>query len=119
VDQGLTGGPQQEGPNHVGVSNVGQLIALSGETSDILTKSFIRLLPIVLEVPGVPRTYIGALEVTHKVLLKVHPTSNLVGWEMLYPCMCQVGEVRGEVADDERITICVASWTSKLVVLKP
>jgi hypothetical protein len=108
VYQGLIGGPRQKDPNHVGVGDVGELIALLGEASDVLVESFIRLVPIVLEIPGVPRAYIGALEVTHKDLLKVRPTSNLVGREMLQPCTCQVGEVQGEAADDERITISMA-----------
>jgi hypothetical protein len=60
VDQGLIDGPQQEGPDHVGNGNVGQLIALLGETTNVLAESFIRLLPIVLEVPKVPRVHLGA-----------------------------------------------------------
>jgi hypothetical protein len=36
------------------------------EKRQMYSRSFIRLLPIVLEVPGVPRAHIGALEVTHK-----------------------------------------------------
>jgi hypothetical protein len=36
---------------------------------DVLVKSFIQLLPIVLEVPEVPMAHLGALEVTHKDLL--------------------------------------------------
>jgi hypothetical protein len=69
VDQGLIGGPQQEGPDHVGVGDVGQLIALLGEMTNVLAESFVRLLPKVLEVPRVPRAHVGALEVTHKDLL--------------------------------------------------
>jgi hypothetical protein len=42
---------------------------LPGETMNILAESFIRLLPIVLEVPRVPRVHVGALEVTHKNLI--------------------------------------------------
>jgi hypothetical protein len=33
---------------------------------NVLAESFIRLLPIVLKVPRVPRVHLGALEVTHK-----------------------------------------------------
>jgi hypothetical protein len=83
VDQGLIGGPRQEGLNHIGVSNVGQLIALLGEASNVLVKSFIQLLPIVLEVLRVSGAHVGALENTHEDLFEVHPTSNLVGREML------------------------------------
>jgi hypothetical protein len=34
VDQGLTCGPRLEGPNHVGVGDIGQLIALLGEKNE-------------------------------------------------------------------------------------
>jgi hypothetical protein len=68
---------------------------------------------------GVPRAHIGSLEVTHKDLLQVRPTSNLVGREVLQPCTCRVGKVQGEVVDDEGVTICTVSLTSKPVVLEP
>jgi hypothetical protein len=83
VDQGLTGGPEQEGPDHVGVIDVRHLISLLREATDVLTESFVQLLPIVLEVPRVPRAHVSALEVTHKDLLLVHPASNLVGRKVL------------------------------------
>jgi hypothetical protein len=76
-------------------------------------------MPTVLEIPGIPKVHIGALEVTHKDVLQVRPTSNLVRRDMLQPCTCRVGEVQGEVADDECITICAADLTSESVVLEP
>jgi hypothetical protein len=69
VDQRLTGGPRQEGPDHISVDDVGQLIAPPGEAIDVLMESFTWLLPTVLEVPGVSRAHVGALKVTHKDLL--------------------------------------------------
>jgi hypothetical protein len=36
---------------------------------NVLTESFVRLLPTVLEVPRVLKVHLGALEVTHKDLL--------------------------------------------------
>jgi hypothetical protein len=41
VDEFLAGGSHEEHPNDVGVSYVGQLGALPGETSNVLTKSLI------------------------------------------------------------------------------
>jgi hypothetical protein len=38
MDQGLTGGPRQEGPDDIGVDDVGQLIALPGEAPDVLAR---------------------------------------------------------------------------------
>jgi hypothetical protein len=40
MDQGLTGGPRKECPDDIGVGDIGQLVALPGEASNVLTKSF-------------------------------------------------------------------------------
>ena len=69
MNHGLVGGPRQEGSYDVGVGDVGQLIALLGEAPDVPTKSFLRLLSVVFEIPWVPRTRVCALEVSHKNLL--------------------------------------------------
>ena len=69
MDQGLVGGPRQEGSYDVGVGDIGQLVALSGEAPDVPMEGFIGLLPVVLEVPWVPRALICALEVPHEDLL--------------------------------------------------
>ena len=68
VNQGLTGGPRQESSYDVGIRDVGRLIVLLGEASDVPTKSFLGLLSIVFEILGVPRTRVCALEVFHKDL---------------------------------------------------
>jgi hypothetical protein len=51
----------------VGVDDVGQLIALPGEASDVVIEGLIRLLSIVLKVLGVPRTRVGALKFPIKI----------------------------------------------------
>ena len=56
VNQGLIGGPALESSYDVGVGDVGQLVALPGETPDVPTKSFSGLLSVVFEIPWVPRT---------------------------------------------------------------
>jgi hypothetical protein len=48
VNQGLAGGPEQESSYDVGISDVGQLIALPGEALDVPMKSFLGLLSAVL-----------------------------------------------------------------------
>ena len=68
MNQGLVGGPKQEGPDDVGVSDVGQLVALPGEALDVPTKSFLGLLLVVFEISWVPRMNVYALEVSHKDL---------------------------------------------------
>ena len=69
VDQGLVGGPRQEGSDDVGVGNVGQLVALPREVLDVLVESFSRLLSVVFEVPRVFRVRVGTLKVAHEDLL--------------------------------------------------
>ena len=68
MNQGLIGGPRQESSFDVGVSDVGQLVALPGEALDVPIKSFPELLSVVFEIPWVPRMHVCALEVSHKVL---------------------------------------------------
>ena len=58
VNQGLAGGPRQEGSYDVGIGDVRQLVALPGEAPDVPTKSFPGLLSVVFEIPWVPRTLV-------------------------------------------------------------
>ena len=51
VNQGLTGGLRQASSYNIGVGNIRQLVALPGEASDVLMKSFPRLLSVVFEIP--------------------------------------------------------------------
>ena len=66
MNQRIIGSPEYEGSNHVGVGDVGELIALPREVSDVPVEGFIGLLAAVLEVPWVPRVLVRALEVSHK-----------------------------------------------------
>ena len=68
MNQGLTGHPRQEGSYHVGIGDVRELIALSGEALDVPAEGFAGLLATVLDVLGVPRMFVCALEVPHKDL---------------------------------------------------
>ena len=60
MNQGLIGHPGQEGSYHVGISDVRELIALSGEALDVPMEGFTSLLAAVLEVPWVPRVLVCA-----------------------------------------------------------
>ena len=68
VNQGLTGDPRQKSSYDIGVSDIGQLVALPGEAPDVPMKSFSKLLLIVFEVPWVPKMCVRALEVSHEDL---------------------------------------------------
>ena len=69
MNQGLAGRPGQEGSYYVGVGDVRELVALSGEALDVPTEGLTSLLMAVLEVPWVPRALVSALEVSHEDLL--------------------------------------------------
>ena len=79
VNQGLVGHSGQEGSYHVDIGDVGKLVALLGEASDVPTKGLTGLLAIVLEVPWVPRVFVRVLEVSHEDLLQIRPTLDCIG----------------------------------------
>jgi len=63
VYQLLAGGADDEGPDDVGVCDVGKLSALLGESPDEVSEGLIGILPAAPEVLGVSRTHVCALEV--------------------------------------------------------
>ena len=79
MNQRLVGSPGQEGSYNVGVDDVRELIALSGEASDVPAEGFIGLLAAVLEVPWVSRAFVCAPEVAHEDLHQIRPTLNSIG----------------------------------------
>ena len=66
VNHGFACGPRQQSSNDVGISDVGQLVALLGEAPDVPTKSLPRLLSVVFEITWVPRIGVCALKVSHE-----------------------------------------------------
>jgi hypothetical protein len=85
VDELLACGSREEHPNDVGVSYVRQLSALSGEASNVLTKSLIQFLTTAPEILGITRADIGTLEVSHENLYKVSPVVDASRREMFQP----------------------------------
>ena len=51
VDEYFVGHPADEGIDHVGIGDVGKLVALLGEALDVLPKGLVGPRPIVVEVP--------------------------------------------------------------------
>ena len=68
VNQGLAGDPRQESSYDVGIGDVGQLVALLREASDVPTKGFSSLLLVVFEILWVPRMRVCALKVSYEDL---------------------------------------------------
>ena len=88
MNQKLAGRPKQEGSYHVGVGDVRELVALSGEVPDVPVEGLTGLLTVVLEIPWVPRALVCALEVPHKDLLQVRLTLDSVGRQVFQPRSC-------------------------------
>jgi hypothetical protein len=51
MDERLTGHAADEGIDHVGVDDVGELIVLLGEALNVLLEGLLRPLPTAMEVP--------------------------------------------------------------------
>ena len=119
MNQGLIGGLGQKSSYDISVGDVGQLVALSGEASDVPTESFPGLLSIVFEIPWVPRMRICALEVPHEDLFQVYPILDSVGRKVFKPCSCRIDQEQWKVADNEIIIICSTGLASKPIILEP
>ena len=96
-----------------------ELIALSGEALDVPAEGFVGLLAIVLEVLGVPRTLVRALEVPHKDLFQVRPTLDSVGRKVFQPCLCRISQEQWKVVDNAIIIIHSTGLATKPIILEP
>ena len=67
---------------------MGQLGALFGEASDEVSERLTRLLATTLEVLGVPRAHVCALEIPDEDLYQVTPVVDLQGREVFEPGSC-------------------------------
>ena len=55
-----------KGTNDFGIGDAGELGALLGEVSNVVSQGLVGLLTAPSEIPRVPRTHVCALEVAHK-----------------------------------------------------
>jgi hypothetical protein len=85
MDRLLVGDSCEERSDDIGISNIGKLGALPGEASNVLTESFIQLLAVAPEVPGVARAHIGALEFPYENFYEVSPVVDTMGGKVLQP----------------------------------
>ena len=93
----------EESVDDLDVGDAGELGALLGEASHVVTQGHIGLLAAPFEVPGVPRAHVRALEVAHEDLDKVGPVVDLVRGQVLEPRSCGISKVKGKVADDDHV----------------
>ena len=79
-----------------------------GEASDEVSERLVRPLATTLEVPGVPRVHVCALEISNEVLYQVTPVVDLRGREVFEPGSHQVRQEQREVAEDEQVIVHAA-----------
>ena len=109
----------EEGIDELEVGDAGELGALLGEASDVVTQGLIGLLLAPSEIPGVPRAHVSALEVAHEDLDQVVPVVDLVRGKVFEPCPRRVCKVQRKVADDHGVVCRVAQLASQAVVVEP
>ena len=90
-----------------------------GEATDVVPQRLIGLLLAPLEIPGVPRVHVRALEVFHENLDQISPVVDLVGRKMFEPGACRVCEMQGIVANDDRVIIRATQLACQAVVVEP
>jgi hypothetical protein len=117
--QVATSGAGEERPDDIRVGDVGQLGALLQKPPDVLSQGFPWLLAAALEIPGVPRAHVRALEVSSEGFDQVVPVGDLRRRQMLQPGSGGVGEEQGEVADDEVVIARSTQLAGQPVVRKP
>jgi hypothetical protein len=84
---------------------LGSSRALLRKSPDVVSQGFPWLLAAALEIPGVPRAHIRALEVSSEGFDQIVPVGDLRRGQMLQPGTSGVGEERGEVTDDEVVIV--------------
>ena len=89
MDERLIGHAADEGVDHVDIGDVVELVVLLGEALDVLPESLVGPLPIVVEVPQVPRQSVHTLKVIDKHGTKVSPAVDATRLELLKPCSSQ------------------------------
>ena len=76
VNQRLATGPGEESADHVGVYDVRERVALLGEMTYVVPKGLTGLLLAALEISGIARANVRALEVADEKLAEVRPAAD-------------------------------------------
>ena len=93
----------EESVNDLDVGDAGELGALLGEASHIVTQGLAELLATPFEVPGVRRAHVRALEIAHEDLDQVGPVVDLIRRQVLEPRSCGISKMKRKVADVGRV----------------
>jgi hypothetical protein len=97
-------GAFEEGVHDLRLCHARELGTALGEAPYEVPEQFAGLLGARTQVPGVPRAHVRALEIPHERADQVVPVVDLAGRQVLEPRPRRVGEVQGEVADDDLVT---------------
>jgi hypothetical protein len=74
-------------------------------------------LSAALQVLGVARTLVRALEVDSEDLPEIRPAIDDVSWQMIQQGPGGVDQIDGEELDDEKVVVCPTCLARKAIVL--
>jgi hypothetical protein len=103
----------------VGVTDLWELVALLGETPDVIPLGFTLLLLAILQILGAAQLHVCALKVTGEDLLQNLLAIDQVSGQVIEPGPGRVSQVNGEELDDEEVVIRPACPARKAVVHQP
>jgi hypothetical protein len=111
VDEGGAGHAVLERRDGIVVRRAGKLGVALGETLDVVTQAFPRVLVAVAQLPLLAGTGVRPLEVADEDSMQIRPIVDLAMGQVLEPCPHRVVEVERQVLDDEEVirrTTCMA-----------
>jgi hypothetical protein len=103
----------------LGLSHAWELRAALGKAPYEVPKRLTGLLSAGAQIPGVSRAHVRALEVPHEGEDQIVPVVDLAGRQVLEPRSRRVGEVQGEVTDDDLVGGGPTQLTCQAVVVEP
>jgi hypothetical protein len=101
MHQGLVGRAGPERRYNIGVTYLGEIVALLAKMSDIVPQGLPLFLPTALQIPGVTRPHVRTLEIAGKDLLEEFPAVDRVSRKVIEPGSRHVSQVDGEELNDE------------------
>ena len=107
-----------KGTDDVRVGDAGELGALLGEVTNVVTQGLVGLLTAPSEIPRIPRTHVCALEVPHEGPDQVRPVVDLIGGKVFEPCARRVCKVQRKVANDHGVITRTTQLASQVVVVE-
>jgi hypothetical protein len=109
----------EEGVHDLGLGDTRELRIALGEAPYEVLERLAGLLGARAQVPGVPRAYVGALEVPHEGANQVVLVVDLAGRQLLEPRPRRIGDVQWQVADDDLVGGGSAQLARQTIVIEP